>query len=375
MTIDKLYFKNDKWILEDLKKCVRETVNIVFVFADKDVIQKYNHNIMLKKIYPNAHIVGTSTAGNIFDDSLSEYTAIATAVSFDTSQISIKTLTPNAKQLFEDGKKLIDSIEKEKLKHIFILSRGLGIDNSELIKGMNSHTYVPITGGLAGDGSMYHDTYVFADDVGAENLVIAVCFYGESLNIEVACKAGWEEFGAQRTITSSQGNILYEIDNKPAIKLYEKYLGEYINDLPESGLLFPLSIKMDENSENEVIRVMMGVNDDGSITFAGDVPQGASARLMKTNVNNLIDGSEVAAKSIHKHNNKRSLTLVVSCTGRLSVLKQLVNEELEVIQDTLGKESQLIGFYSYGEISPFNDDLLNCKLHNQTMTITSIYED
>ena len=153
------------------------------------------------------------------------------------------------------------------------------------------------------------------------------------------------------------------------------YLGEYIKDLPASGLLFPLSVKTDSNDKNEVIRVMMGINEDESIIFAGDIPQGSEVRLMKTNIDNLVDGAALVANSIKPYNSKRSLTLTASCSGRRSVLKQLADEEIEVMQKILGENSQMVGLYSYGEIAPFSNDLLNCKLHNQTMTITTIYED
>ena len=375
MKIDKLYFKDQVWHIDDAGECDKSKVNIVFVFGDIDVVKSYKHSDLLKEIYPNAHIVGTSTSGNIIDDHVSEYGAVATAISFDNGSVDINTIFPSDDKLLEDAKSLVKGLKQDGLKHIFVLSKGLGINGSELVRGMNEYSDVSITGGLAGDGNVYKETFLFANDVAQENLVVAIGFYGDSLNFEVGCKAGWEEFGAKRTITSSYGNVIKEIDSKPALELYKKYLGEYIKELPASGLLFPLSIQMDKESTNEVVRVMMGINEDGSIIFAGDVPQGASVRLMKTNIDNLIDGSEIVANSIKRYNDKRSLALTVSCTGRLSVLRQLADEEIEVVQNVLGNNTQVVGFYSYGEIAPFSNDLLNCQLHNQTMTVTTIYED
>ena len=95
---------------------------------------------------------------------------------------------------------------------------------------------------------------------------------------------------------------------------------------------------------------------------------------MKPNINELIDGAGKAAESIEKINDKTALGLIVSCVGRKIVMNQLIDEELEIIQDILGDSVQLIGFYSYGEIAPFNDILFNCELHNQTMTLTTIFE-
>ena len=254
------------------------------------------------------------------------------------------------------------------------MADGLKINGSELVKGLNSIFDVSVTGGLAGDDLTFEQTLVFADGPATEMSAVAIGFYGENLHVSVGCKAGWEEFGAKRIVTKSEGNVIYEIDNKPALGLYEAYLGRYIKDLPASGLLFPLNIQEYEG-DNEVIRVMMGINEDKSIIFAGDIPEGSTVRLMKTNIDNLIDGSSLVANTIQPYNQKRSLALTVSCSGRRSVLKQLVDEEIDVLHDILGDNSQVVGFYSFGEIAPFSDNVQDCKLHNQTMTLTVIYEE
>jgi len=375
MKIDRLHFENNNWLVEEASECNKEIVDIVFVFADFQVLKDYDHISLLKKIYPNAHIVGSSTAGNILDETVSEYPAVATAISFDKGKIAINCSVINPENLHDDAKALIDNLEQENLQHVFVLAQGLKIDGSKFVEGLNSERNITVTGGLAGDSYAFEDTFVTTDKLSGNNIAVAIGFYGDSLHIGIGCKAGWEEFGAKRVVTKAIGNVVYEIDNKPALELYKMYLGEYIKDLPASGLLFPLSIKTDKNDKNEVIRVMMGINKDGSIIFAGDVPQGSEVRLMKTNIENLVDGAALVANSISPYNSKRSLTLAVSCSGRRSVLKQLVDEEIEIMQNILGDNSQMIGFYSYGEIAPFSNDLLNCKLHNQTMTITTIYED
>jgi len=375
MKVDKLHFENGNWLIEGQSECVNESVDIVFVFADIQVVREYDHTKLLKRKYPNAHIVGTSTAGNILDDVVSNHQGIATAVSFDKGHVLVRSVNAlDNDTLYETAQKMADSLPKEDLRHVFVMADGLKINGSQLVKGLNSALDVSVTGGLAGDDLSFVQTLVFADGAAEEMSAVIIGFYGESLHVSVGCKAGWEEFGAERIVTRSEGNVIYEIDNKPAIELYEAYLGDYIKDLPASGLLFPLNVKEYEG-DHEVIRVMMGINEDRSIIFAGDIPQGSTVRLMKTNVDNLIDGSSLVANTIRPYNEKRSLALTVSCSGRRSVLKQLVDEEIEALSNILGANSQIAGYYSFGEIAPFSDDILNCKLHNQTMTLTVIYED
>ncbi len=375
MNIETLHFEDKDWLLHGERECDNESVDIVFVFADRALISAYDHTSLLKKKYPNAHIVGTSTAGNILDDTVSEYPGVATAVSFDKGHVELRSIN-NLKNegLQEMAQELASSIPQEGLRHVFVLTDGLKINGSELVKGLNSILDVSVTGGLAGDDLSFEQTLVFADGPAQEMSAVAVAFYGESIHTRIGCKAGWEEFGAKRTVTRSQGNVLYEIDNRPALELYEAYLGDYIKDLPASGLLFPLNVQEYEG-DHEVIRVMMGINEDKSIVFAGDIPEGSTVRLMKTNIDNLIDGSALVANTIRPYNDKRSLALTVSCSGRRSVLKQLVDEEIEVLHEILGENTQVVGFYSFGEIAPFSDNILDCKLHNQTMTLTVIYED
>ena len=275
----------------------------------------------------------------------------------------------------KSSQELADKFDEEGLKHLFILSDGLNLNGSEMVKGFNKATQITKTGGLAGDGANFEETYVMANDVAKERVIVALGFYGEKLHIGSGCYGGWSEFGTLRSITKSKANVLYELDGEPALDLYKRYLGEYAADLPNSGLRFPLSIKEKED-DPEVIRTLLGIDEASkSITFAGDVPEGFSARLMKPNIDLLIEGAGQAAHIANMKNAKPALGLVVSCVGRKIVMSELVDEELESVGEELGSDVQLTGFYSYGEIAPFEDDIQNCELHNQTMTITVIYED
>jgi hypothetical protein len=169
--------------------------------------------------------------------------------------------------------------------------------------------------------------------------------------------------------------VLYEIDGKPALQLYREYLGEeQAKGLPATGLLFPLAIR-EEGAENPLVRTILAIDDDQqSMTFAGNMPQGGYARLMKANFDRLLDGAAGAAKtSIQPLREGAELAVLVSCVGRKLVLKQIVDEEVEAVREVLGPDAMLAGFYSYGEISPFTPNG-KCELHNQTMTITTFSE-
>jgi hypothetical protein len=240
----------------------------------------------------------------------------------------------------------------------------------------NLHPHVTLTGGLAGDGDRFSSTCVVWDDIVKKDSVVALGFYGEHLKVGYGSLGGWDSFGPERLITRSRGNILYELDGHNALQLYKKYLGEHARELPASGLLFPLSIRVSAD-QPPVVRTILAIDErDQSLVFAGDVPEGVSSRLMKANFDRLIDGAVGAAETSQAPlgSSPAELAILISCVGRKLVLKQRVEEEVEGVREVLGEKPVLTGFYSYGEISPFTPGA-KCELHNQTMTITTFLEE
>jgi hypothetical protein len=165
------------------------------------------------------------------------------------------------------------------------------------------------------------------------------------------------------------------VDGKSALELYKQYLGEHAEGLPATGLLFPLCLRGRDGADG-VVRTILAVDEkEQSMTVAGDVPEGAYARLMKANFDRLIDGAASAAEVCRDStpDSATELALLISCVGRKMVLGQRTEEEVESVREVLGEQSALTGFYSYGEISPFAPQA-RCELHNQTMTVTTLAE-
>jgi hypothetical protein len=141
-------------------------------------------------------------------------------------------------------------------------------------------------------------------------------------------------------------------------------------------LLFPILVTEAKGGQG-VVRTVLSVDEQNkSMTFAGDIPQGGTAQLMKTNVDDLVDGATAAAKaSLSGLGDRRpDLAILVSCVGRKLVMKQRTEEEIEAIRNVFGTDTKISGFYSYGELCPFTHGG-ECRLHNQTMTVTTFAED
>jgi hypothetical protein len=238
---------------------------------------------------------------------------------------------------------------------------------------------VPLTGGLAGDGAQFEQTLVGADCAPQSGKVAAVGFYGSAVRIGHGSAGGWDEFGPRRRITRSDGNVLYELDGLPALDLYERYLGEEeAKGLPGTGLLFPLLIRNPAQPDHDIVRTILAVDRVArSMTFAGDMPDGWVAQLMRGNFDRLAAGAAEAARqaraSLGADRDGEGLAVLVSCIGRRLLMGQHVIDEVEAAAFELGARMPRVGFYSYGEISPHATSGV-CHLHNQTMTVTTITE-
>jgi hypothetical protein len=272
------------------------------------------------------------------------------------------------------------ALSSDDLSAVFVLSDGLHVNGSELVAGINSQVgNVPVTGGLAGDGPRFIETLVGVDAAPQSRNVAAIGFYGSSIRIGHGSAGGWDVFGPQRLITKSKGNVLLGLDGKPALTLYERYLGEdEIKALPGSALLFPLQIHDPRRPEHQVVRTVLAVDhNDKSMTFAGDMPEGWVAKLMRGTFHRLAEGAADAAQQardgLENCRDDDGVAILISCIGRRLLMGQRAVDEVEAVNAVLGSRLRGVGFYSYGEISPHATSGI-CELHNQTMTITTIGE-
>jgi hypothetical protein len=378
MRIDQKIWTTEKGWLPELSGRADETVHLVLFFGSTQILRSGILCEEIKQAYPNAHFFGCSTAGEIAGTQVTDNTFVMTAISFESirnqgAQVELS----QAVDSYRAGQLLAQSLETNGLRHVIVLSDGLYVNGSDLVRGLTEilPSEVSITGGLAGDGERFEETLVCWDGLPQNKTVAAIGLYGDKLRIGYASQGGWDPFGPERLITKAKGNILYELDGKSALDLYKLYLGEQAAGLPATGLLFPLSIRA-KDSQTSLVRTILSVNEEGqSMTFAGDVPEGSYARLMKANFDRLIDGAIGAAAKSYEAIGSFSpeLAILISCVGRKMILKQRTEEEIEGVRDILGDKTVMTGFYSYGELSPFNQGGI-CALHNQTMTITLLSE-
>lgn len=353
-----------------------DKATLVLYFGGREAIQSGEIYRSLATQYPKAHVVGCSTGGEIVGSEVHDNTVTSIALQFTATRIKV-TSCPITTNSFDTGVKIAQDLKADDLVGIFVLSDGIVVNGSDLVSGVTSliDKKIPLTGGLAGDGSLFQQTLVGCDDVPQPKNVAAIGFYGSHCKIGHGTMGGWTPFGPERIITRSEGNVLYELDGKPALSLYKTYLGEEAKNLPGSALLFPLSIRKSDNS-GFIVRTILSIDEEKqSMTFAGDIPEGQIAQLMRASFNHLIQGAEEAAEqaTLSEIQEEKPLAILISCIGRKLLMGQRIADEVEAVQNVFGHSIPQIGFYSYGEISPLSDTGV-CYLHNQTMTITTISE-
>lgn len=352
---------------------------LVLVFGATNLLRDEALFRDIRARYPDALVVGCSTAGEICDTRVRDGSLSVSAVSFEHTRIGFAEMRIGSDGSRSAGERLARQLDKPGLAHMMVLSDGLKVNGTELAKGLreNLPPGVAVTGGLAGDGDRFSQTLVCVQGPGEEGRIVAVGFYGDRLKIGYGSLGGWDTFGPERLITKSRGNVLYELDGQSALGLYKRYLGEHAAGLPATGLLFPLALRSGAEQTGGLVRTILAVGEQAqSMTFAGDMPEGSYARLMKANFDRLVDGAVAAAAESSRLLGGREpqLAILISCVGRKLVLKQRVEEEVEGARKVFGGATALAGFYSYGELAP-HLPLGRCELHNQTMTITAFAEE
>ncbi|MEI6730309.1 MAG: FIST N-terminal domain-containing protein [Pseudomonadota bacterium] len=358
--------------------------NILFVFGATRFFSLDNIGAELKNKFPGAVIIGCSTAGEIFDNAVYEDTLVITAVHIENVAVELISAKVGVAGKSRDaGIEIGNKIKQMQADAVFVLAPGSEINGSELVAGLDSciGENVSLTGGLAGDGMNFSTTYTLGNEQITTDTVFALALKSQKVNFSYASKCGWLAFGSDRRATKSVANILYQIDNRPALELYKEYLGEKAKDLPASGLLYPIAVLNEDNlKEVEVIRTILNVDEEeNSLILAGDVAEGSLIQLMHVKTKNLIEGAGLAADEIYNSLNHQvaddSLAILVSCVGRRIVMADDVDDEVAAVNLGFKGKAILAGFYSYGEICPFDSHNKKPLLHNQTMTITLISGD
>ncbi|RMG68620.1 MAG: hypothetical protein D6722_11595 [Bacteroidetes bacterium] len=354
--------------------------DLVLFFGGTTEAAVDDHFHSLKVRYPDAIVAGCSTAGNIIGDEVrADEDAVAVLVELASSQVRSRLISC-PEDPYSAGRQLVEDLLTDELQAIFLLSDGHDVNGSQLVAGMMSvlPAGVVLTGGLAGDGGRFERTAVACDGPAQAGQIAAIGFYGSAFQAYYGSFGGWAPFGPVRYITRARDNVLYELDGQPALRLYKQYLGAAAEELPGSALRFPLNISQPDGEGLGTVRTILSIDEETqSLTFAGDMPEGYRAQLMSASFEAIIEGAGQAAQratdGIPVGTEPPQLAILISCVGRRIVLGHRTEDELEAVLEAMPEAIPTLGFYSNGEVAP-QGLKTDCRLHNQTMTITCFSE-
>lgn len=382
---------------------IDSTQTLVLIFGPANWL---TYQIALQALiaaYPQSVILGCSGYGAIQTGEVLDETLTVNITRFEHTQLRLTTSPVKThNDSIVAGQALAQELNHPSLKAILVLSDGLITNGAKLTEALNKNLANPVVmvGGLAGDSQNFKATWVIANQLPQGQLACAVGFYGEAIRFHSAIRAGWSPFGPERQVTSVSGNKLYTLDNKPALELYKQYLGDRANDITKTSLHFPLAIRP-KNKPYILIRTPMVLDEDSqTLIFAGDIPEQSTAQLVHVSVTSLVDGayeaSEQLASMLGPNPPQELLLLTISCGARRALMAEEASLELHAVCSALPEGVHQIGYYSFGELAPHqlqvepkgskycaSGDCQSClalptygicELHNQTITLTAIYE-
>lgn len=374
MKVEQLSLTDKTWSIDIDNIEIRP--NLILLFVSLLFKPKAELISELYKRFPDATLIGCSTAGEISGNKVSDNTVALTAIELE--KVTCKLATVDIRSLnesYDAGRVLAKQLAGNNLSHVLVFSDGSNVNGADIVTGLKSILpNTSITGGLSGYNVDSNEAFVIANKAIEDRKIVGLGFYGDQLNVSYGSNGGWNSFGVDRLVSKSIKNVVYELDGLSALEVYRSFLGDKAYNLPSTGLSFPFSMRVNEY-DIPIVRTVIDINEEEqSLVFAANIPQGSSVRLMQSNVDRLINGAEDSAKNAVKGlKQKPELAILISCVGRRLVLKQLVEEEVEAVEDVLGKYPKITGFYSFGEIAPYGESS-PCELHNQTMTITTLSE-
>lgn len=377
MKIQKSLFKNNELTSEvDIKD---DSNLAILVFGDEEGVLNF-----LEEKYPLSKRIGCSSSGQIEDNHLREET-LCVFLQFEKTEIKLESLQDiNYANSYEYGQDLMTKLNSKKnLKGVILFSEGLDVNGAKVAEGMASiNKKVKVAGGSAGDNLEFKETYVYANNKKFLNGLVGLGLYGDSIELELGSKSGVEPLGVEKKITEANNNVLYSLDGEKALDVYRKWFKhKTLEELSQTLLECPVEISSNFQKEEGLLRTPIAFNEeDGSITYTGEIPQEKSLRMMRADIEGMIEASEdIASETWEKIPNqvrkeKPVLSLLVSCAGRKAVLKEDIEDEF-FNSNKLKENDQSfqVGFYSFGEYNRVNEEK-GVEFLNQTMTVACIYE-
>lgn len=348
------------------------TLSIIFTSASHDLNA-------LSQVFTdhNIDLVGCTSAGEICDKEIFNTSIVALFMDMDKSFYRthfVETKDRSTYQIaYETGQ-----MAKETFDHpaVIVLSGGMTVDGEQIVFGMKDaiNDNFPLFGGLAGDDQGSQSTFVFNNQHISGDGILSLLIDTDKIEVKGMATSGWEAIGNINTITKSEGNIVYAINDEPALDVFIKYFGYFDNAFVKEELVHTLSgqypLQIIRDNENRILRSpIMADEETKTLILAGGVKQGDQFRF------SISPGFEVIDKTIEEFQSFKETApadamVLFSCKGRHAAFGPLLEEEVKGISECWG--TPMIGFMTYGEIGPTQNG--TCEFHNETCSLVTFKE-
>ena len=324
-------------------------------------------------------LIGCTTDGEISNEGFSNRSAVLGGVVSDQIGFEMAIVRDISRDNEKAGRDLA-SVFSDRVRYIQLFSDGLTGDGCAILRGMAAvfKNEIPVSGGTSGDAGKFLKTWQFLGDRVFSDSAVAIGFSG-IFQLGTGVSSGWSRIGLPKKVTRATGNILFELNGEPALNVYERFLGKHARKLPGVGVEYPLGLvnqfESADGNEHLLLRATMSVDrKEGSIRFAGEIPEGAMVYLTCGDKTSILDATDKAALQAIEDLGKAcppALVFFYSCMARKTILGLRINEEIERVRACFHPDVPILGFYTYGEYCR-----LNCNapslLHNETATLSVI---
>ena len=339
-------------------------------------------------------LVGCSTAGEITNEGSTTGSVAVMVICSDTIAFHTGLGKDVKKGARDAGRAVAKEVERKakdtgaELQVFVMLPDVLTGNGADSVRGVLDvlGEHFPVVGGAPGDDFLFKQTFEYKDSEVTSGAIGGVGLSGK-FSVGIGVRHGWMPIGLPMKVTKSEGAVLYMLDDKPAIKIYEDYFGSQAAELRKEPLArmaitYPIGLKIPDYDDEYLIRDPITVDDQGAITCAAEIPEGAEVRLMIGSKEKAIDAAKEAARhvmSAFDDHARPKFVFMFNCIAREKLYAQDANEEIEAVLNIIGRDTPLIGFYTYGEQAPLGGEFknraqCNTRFYNETMVLFGVGE-
>ena len=348
-------------LTESLVDEFKPTLAIVFMSVKQD--REAISTLLDEK---GIQIFGATTAGEFIDGEIEAGSIVMMLLDMNPAYFKIEFLETSIETALEDATQLGIAGKETFVNPAFIIANsGVSLDGEPFVEGIiqgfgksarqnGSGGEITIFGGKAGDDLALEATFVFTNGKSKDCALVALIIDEDKIDVKGIATCGWQAVGTTKTVTKSEGNIVFTIDDKPALDMLMNYLGVEIKQEDNKEIVTFLSswyypLQVERENVDPVIRTAMFANrEERSLICSGKVPQGSKIKFSLPPDFDSIDIVVADCKGIKENTQHQADVLIMfSCVSRYLSFGAVMTEELEQVQKIW--DAPMAGFFSYGE--------------------------